>query len=80
MANPGDLDVMILADRLNAQAVTIGELRAELAEEREARRRLETRTAALEADLSTCRAINVLDAEISLIRDGMSQTALGGGE
>ena len=87
MANPGDLDVMILADRLNAQAVTIGELRAELAEEREARRRLEKRVDGhdarldrLDEALDTCRAINVLDAEIALIRDGMSQTALGGGE
>lgn len=88
MANPGDLpSIMVLADRLNAQAVTIGELRAELAEEREERRRLEKRVDEHDARLgrvddalATCLAINVLDAEIALIRDGMSQTALGGGE
>ena len=66
MANPGDLDVKVALDRIDALVKTLGEWRV----------RLE----AVEARLATLDAINVLDAEIALIRDGMSQTALGGGE
>lgn len=66
MANPGDLDVMVALDRIDALVKTIGELRQ--------------RIAVIERRLATFDGIKALDAEIALIRDGMSQTALGGGE
>lgn len=71
MANPGDLDVMVALDRIDALVKTIGEImvRLEAAEERV-------------AVLQAIRRIDtvLVDSQIALIRDGMSQTALGGGE
>lgn len=71
MANPGDLDVMVALDRIDALVKTVGEIMV----------RLEV----AEARLATFEAIRridsvLMDSQISLIRDGMSQTALGGGE
>ena len=88
MANPGDIpSAMVLSDRVDSLVKTIAEM-FELVKDLKAAvetmagivERQEARLCLLEGDLSTCRAINVLDAEIALIRDGMSQTALGGGE
>lgn len=71
MANPGDLDVMVALDRIDALVKTIGEIMVRLD--------------AAEARLATFEAIRridtvLVDSQIALIRDGMSQTALGGGE
>lgn len=40
----------------------------------------EAESVRLAADLATCRAINVLDAELLSIRDRMSDDGIGGGE
>lgn len=72
MANPGDLpSVMVLADRVDSLVTTIGEAMARL-------EAVEERVAVFEA----IRRIDtvLVDSQIALIRDGMSQTALGGGE
>lgn len=65
MANPGDLDVKVALDRIDALVKTIGEWRV----------RLE----AVEARLATLDAIRTIDDHLA-IRDSMNQSALGGGE
>lgn len=65
MANPGDLPVMVLADRVDSLVKTIGEAMA----------RLE----AVERRLATFDAIRTIDDHLA-IRDSMNQSALGGGE
>lgn len=73
MANPGDLpSIMVLADRVDSLVTTIGEAMARL-------QAVEERVAVFEA-IRRIDAVLTPDAEIALIRDGMSQTALGGGE
>lgn len=72
MANPGDLPVLVLRDRVDSLVTTIGELRQRIDD-------LEGRLRTFEA-IRRIDAVLAPDAEIALIRDGMNVSALGGGE
>lgn len=67
MSVPPDLpDTQDLVNRISALEVRMSAVEAE--------------NVRLSADLATCRAINVLDAELLSIRDRMSDDGIGGGE